>query len=124
MKKTLFFIIFLFHFQVLFAIEPIKIKIEDPEDIYFLQNDPRISIGQVYEITLDAWFGYIDGAKLNVVLKPNDMFGKKLSITLSSRVSESFSLFDKVRVIFLYKPTEILNEPSFLNTGLISIQRR
>jgi len=102
----------------------VSITIDDPEDIPFLHNDPRIKKGGTYSITVNAWYDSLYGNVLVLYLNANSS-GSPLLISLKTRV-RGIDKNDPVKVIFLYKPTSLdkLYAPSQLNTELVSITKR
>ena len=101
---------------------PIPITIEDPLDIPFLHNDPRIEIGRSYEITVDAWFGMLSGTNVHINFETRPA-GQGMAIETKSRIPD-FQRGDPVRVVFIYSPRRFVEEASFMNSELVSIQRR
>jgi RNA polymerase subunit RPABC4/transcription elongation factor Spt4 len=103
-----------------------SITIADPLDIPFLHNDPRIKIGETHVITFDGWFNEIggNGTVLYVYLEPS--MKKEIRIELKSRIMGDYKKGDRVRVVFLFKPTSMFPrlDPFIRNTELVSIQKR
>ena len=103
-----------------------SITIDDPLDIPFLHNDPRIKIDETHIITFDGWFHEIggNGTVLYVYLEPS--MKKDIRIELQSRIMEDYKKGDRVRVVFLFKPTSMFPrlDPIIRNTELVSIQKR
>ena len=99
-----------------------QISIEDPLDIPFLYNNPRIEIGNTYEITADVWFNMVMGTNLFIGFDTRSV-GQGMAIEIKSRI-EDFQRGDPIRVVFLYTPTRFASEPSFMNSVLVSVQRR
>jgi RNA polymerase subunit RPABC4/transcription elongation factor Spt4 len=102
---------------------PIAITIDDPRDIPFLHNDPRIEAGKHYEITVDAWVNHLSGTNLYVNLKSGKYTTDAFRITVNSRIPD-FEPGDPVRVVFSYKPTKSLLDQSGFNSELVSIKKR
>lgn len=48
---------------------------------------------------------------------------ENFSVGLTGRIPD-FQRGDPVRVVFLYSPTRFVEAPSFMNTELVSIERR
>jgi len=103
--------------------EPTKITIEDPRDIPFLHNDSRIKAGETYEITVDAWFSQLSGTMLILAIKGDQWTADTFSVTTNSRIPD-FERATPVRAVFLYKPGSFAKESSFMNTELVSIEKR
>ena len=101
---------------------PIQITVEDPLDIPFLHNDPRITIGNVYEITTDVWFGDVINTNVHVQFETRPA-GQGMAIRLTGRIPD-FNRNDPIRIVFLYTPTQFAQAPSFMNSELVSIERR
>ena len=99
-----------------------SITIDDPKDIPFLHNDPRIKIDETYVITVDAWFRSIS-LSTNLVLFTSSDEDEFFQVKMSSRIPD-FKWGDPVRVVFSYKPNRIYRNPSIFNSELVSIQKR
>ena len=103
----------------------IAITIDDPRDIPFLHNDPRIKVDETYVITVDAWFRNISSNSRNLVLYSDSdiLRDKYFQVTVDFRIPD-FERGDPVRVVFSYKPNGIYRDPSIFNSKLVSIQKR
>jgi hypothetical protein len=101
-----------------------SITIDDPKDIPFLHDDPRIKVGGTYVITFDGWFCFISGTYLYVGLEPSTR--EYIHINLKSRIMEDYKQGDKVRVVLLFKPTSSFPKlsSSYSDAELVSIQKR
>jgi hypothetical protein len=100
-----------------------SIVINDPLDIPFLHKDPRIKMGKTYEVTLGAWYNTVHCTTLFINLEPKQITVQALTLGLTSRIKD-FNKGEPVRVVFLYKPTEFIDEPSFMNSELVSIDKQ
>jgi len=102
---------------------PIAITIEDPKDIPFLHNDSRIKAGETYEITVNAWFTQLSGTMLILAMKGDQWTADTFAVTTNSRIPD-FERATPVRAVFLYKPGSLVPDQSYMNSQLVSIERR
>ena len=101
--------------------EVTSIIVEDPKDIPFLHNDSRIRVGQTYEVTVNTWFKSLMGTTLLLGTSRDgfDTFG----VEVKTRIPD-FQRNDPVRVVLLYTPGRFATELSFMNSELVSIEKR
>ena len=102
---------------------PTSINVDDPKDIPFIHNESRIQVNQTYEITVDTWFRSISGTMLILGLDSEPYSTQTFSLEVKSRIPD-FERGTPVRVVFLYNPGRFISALSFVNSELVSIERR